>query len=320
MENKEGYLKINEVEKMTGVPRSTIHFYLREGLLHPPLKTGKTMAYYDNSHLERLKLIQQMKNDLGIPMAYIKERLSSQVLGAMTDSCTKPHAVANEDFTQATGPKDRRKNEIISTAVKIFSEKGYYKTKVKDITDALDMSTGTFYIYFENKEALFNETIDGVVKSILGGAADAIKNEQDFLKRLLRRGKVFFEQYSKYSEVLNQLRAEMTRDSEGFQEKVKKIYHGLTKPIIREFKEAMDAGKIRKTDPDLLAYAMTGLIEVMSFRMTIDSTYSYSDIILFLTDFMLDGVLLFKCEEDKQKAMDSVLEHIIELKKEKKLE
>lgn len=302
MENKNDYLKINEVEKVTGIPRSTIHFYLREGLLHPPVKTGRTMAYYDNSHLERLRLIQQMKNDLGIPITYIKERLAMQA----PDLSLEPNAVPNEDFSSDGGPKNRRKNEIISAGIKIFSEKGFYKTKVKDITDALDMSTGTFYIYFKNKDDLFNEAIDGVVKSILEGADEAIKNEKDFMMRILLRGQVFFKQYSKYSEVLNQLRAEMTRDSQKFQEKVKKIYHGLTQPIIREFGAAMDQGLIRKTDPDLLAYAMTGLIEIMSFRMTVDPTYSFGDIIIFLADFIINGVPLFRNEEDKQRAFAAV--------------
>ncbi|MFA6011824.1 MAG: MerR family transcriptional regulator [Desulfobacteraceae bacterium] len=309
MENKNDYLKINEVEKVTGIPRSTIHFYLREGLLHPPVKTGRTMAYYDSSHLERLKLIQQMKNDLGIPITYIKDRLALQTPGMSPE----PNAATNETFSATSSPKDRRKNEIINGAIKIFSEKGFYKTKVKDITDALDMSTGTFYIYFKNKDDLFNEAIDGVVKSILGGAAEAIKNEKDFMMRILLRGRIFFEQYSKYSEVLNQLRAEMTRDSQKYQKKVKKIYHGLTQPIIREFAAAMDQGLIRKSDPDLLAYAMTGLIEIMSFRMTVDPTYSFGDVITFLADFIINGVPLFNDEEDKQRALAAVRNYVKEL-------
>jgi AcrR family transcriptional regulator len=271
------------------------------------------MAYYDNSHLERLKLIQKMKNELGIPIHYIKERIAKLGPGNVSDLGEKAGTVVNEDFPSSEDPRDKRKNEIISAAIKIFSEKGFYKTKIKDITDALDMSTGTFYIYFENKDELFNEAIDGVVKSILGGAAEAIKNEKDFLRRMLLRGQVFFEQYSKYSEVLNQLRAEMTRDSTQFQEKVKRIYHGLTQPVIKEFQDAMDQGLIRKTDPDLLAYAVTGLIEIMSFRMTVDDAYSFGDIILFLTDFMIGGTLSFNDAQNRQRAREVVDEYVKDL-------
>jgi AcrR family transcriptional regulator len=281
-----------DLEKISGIPRSTIHFYLNQGLLHPPVKTGQTMAYYDESHIERLKLIQQMKKDLGIPVRFIKERLEK------LDSDSKPGSISKERSSKALGHsvvgdlKDRRKNEIISAGVKIFSKKGFYKTKVKDITDDLDLSIGTFYIYFKSKEELFLDAINGVVKTILGDAVTAIKNEKDPIMRMLLRGLVFFEQYSKYSEILNQLRAEMTQDSKWFQDMVKVIYHDLTQPVIKELNEAMELGIIRKTDPDLTAYAMTGIIESLCFRMTVDKTYTIDKIFGYLIEMLTNGLPL----------------------------
>ena len=301
---KENYLKIGAVEKQTGIPRSTIHFYLREGILHPPLKTGQTMAYYDESHLERLVLIQKMKNELGIPINYIKEKISAMDTGDNKTSTDTLQQIASDDTNIPPSLKERRKNEIISAAVKIFSDKGFYKTKVKDITDSLDMSTGTFYIYFKNKEDLFLEAIDDVVKSIIGGAAEAIVNEKDFVIRMLLRAKVFLEQFSRYSEILNQLRAEMTRDSKWFQERVKGVYHDLTQPVIKEFSEAIDQGFIRPIDPDLTAYAVTGVIETLSFRMTVDDTYTMDKVIEYLIDFFMNGFPITLSEEQNMRVME----------------
>ena len=56
-------MRIKELVERSGLPRTTIHFYLRHGLLHPPVKTGRTMAYYDKSHLDRLRKIQSLKKD-----------------------------------------------------------------------------------------------------------------------------------------------------------------------------------------------------------------------------------------------------------------
>ncbi|MBU1168469.1 MAG: MerR family transcriptional regulator [Proteobacteria bacterium] len=305
MENKiKNYYKINEVEKLTGVPRSTIHFYLREGLLHPPIKTSLTMSYYDDEHIERITLIQKMKNDLKIPISYIKERLSSH----LKEYQSHPDFMADlpDNSNHLDGVRNKRKNEIIDAAIKIFSNKGFYKTKVKDITDSLEISTGTFYIYFKNKEELFIEAIAGIVENILGSAREAIKNEDDFVMRLVLRGRVFFEKYSKYAEIMNQLRAEMTRDSEFFQNRVKQIYHELTKPIITELQTAMDKGLIRKTDPDLLAYGLTGLIETMSFRMTVDNSYTFDKIQLFLIDLLTNGLPLFKDAQHEKKVISFV--------------
>ena len=46
------------------------------------------------------------------------------------------------------------KGKIISAAWKLFYEQGYENTTVEDILDASGTSKGTFYHYFEGKDAL----------------------------------------------------------------------------------------------------------------------------------------------------------------------
>ena len=130
------------------------------------------------------------------------------------------------------------------------------------------------------------EVIDHVFRTILGEAAKAIVAEEDIQKRMVFRGRVFYENYSKYNEILSQLRAEMAGEDKWPQEKIKKAYHDLTRPVIKDIQKGIDSGVYRKMDPDLLAYALTGVIEVMSLRMMIDNKYTFEDIITFVVDFM----------------------------------
>ena len=267
-------MRIKELVEKSGVPRTTIHYYLRQGILHPPFKSGRTMAYYDESHLQRLREIGNLKKKLSSTLSSGKQ--------------------ANHDVTKTvttTKEKDRKRKEIILEAIRVFSQKGYHRTKVSDITDALHISTGTFYIYFKNKRDLFIEVIDDVFRNIVGEAAQAIKEENDFFKRMEIRGKVFYENYTKYNEILNQLRAEMAGDDQWPAEKIKKIYHGLTKPVIREIETAVQKGIIEKVDPDLAAYALTGLIEIMSLRLSLDNKYTLKDCINFIVDLSTNFIV-----------------------------
>jgi len=50
--------------------------------------------------------------------------------------------------------KEQKKEEIIKTACKLFAKQGYYNTTVPDIAQAMGMSVGNFYNYFESKEEL----------------------------------------------------------------------------------------------------------------------------------------------------------------------
>ncbi len=58
------------------------------------------------------------------------------------------------------------KSKLISAAKKIFSEKGYYDTKVSDIVKEAGVAQGTFYLYFKSKEEIFKEIILDITGNI----------------------------------------------------------------------------------------------------------------------------------------------------------
>jgi DNA-binding transcriptional MerR regulator len=68
-------MKIGEVVKMTGVPKETIHYYVREGLIPKPRKKGKNVADYTERHIERLRLIKQIQDHFFLPLSLIKKIL-----------------------------------------------------------------------------------------------------------------------------------------------------------------------------------------------------------------------------------------------------
>jgi len=44
---------------------------------------------------------------------------------------------------------------LLKTSIKVFYEKGYHNTTIKDITNEAGVATGTFYLYFKNKFVLY---------------------------------------------------------------------------------------------------------------------------------------------------------------------
>jgi DNA-binding transcriptional MerR regulator len=66
-----------ELSSRSGVPRETIHFYLREGLLPRPRKGGRTVAYYGEEHLDRLRIIRRLREEKYLPLAVIRRLLDT---------------------------------------------------------------------------------------------------------------------------------------------------------------------------------------------------------------------------------------------------
>ncbi len=49
---------------------------------------------------------------------------------------------------------NKRRNEIAKTAIKLFSDQGFYKTSIQNIAQEAEFSQGFIYQYFNNKEEL----------------------------------------------------------------------------------------------------------------------------------------------------------------------
>lgn len=84
--------------------------------------------------------------------------------------------------------KDEKKEYIINTAAGLFEKNGYARTTIKDIVEAADISTGSFYFYFKNKEALF-ETIYDRFMSTLEKVSEFSLNTPGGAVRGFSRGK-----------------------------------------------------------------------------------------------------------------------------------
>ncbi len=59
----------------------------------------------------------------------------------------------------------QRRGQIISAAVQLFSEKGYYQTRVQDIAQRAGVSAGLIYQYVQDKETLLLLSILDVLDS-----------------------------------------------------------------------------------------------------------------------------------------------------------
>lgn len=75
-------------------------------------------------------------------------------------------APSGEPANQAYSPdsrRERKKHEtrqrLLESAWQLFQDKGYERTTVEDITEAADVAKGTFFNYFETREAMLSEII-----------------------------------------------------------------------------------------------------------------------------------------------------------------
>jgi len=62
---------------------------------------------------------------------------------------------------------DVRRNEILDVAQQLFYQRGYEQTAIQDILGAVGIAKGTFYHYFDSKEALLAALVERMTAQVL---------------------------------------------------------------------------------------------------------------------------------------------------------
>jgi DNA-binding transcriptional MerR regulator len=111
-------MKISELVKRTGVPKETIHFYIREGLLRKPRKSAVNSAEYNERYVDLIRLIKDLRDNYYLPIPeirkivkdYKKQSPSDQAVSQFYSHFFRPadrllskEIVGRESFRESTG-------------------------------------------------------------------------------------------------------------------------------------------------------------------------------------------------------------------------
>ena len=89
--------------------------------------------------------------------------------------------------------KERRKEEILDAAHKVFIEKGLTTATVDDIAAAAELSKGTLYLYFGSKEDIYVALMMRGFRTLYGNFNNIIANETSVVKILHRMETVYID-------------------------------------------------------------------------------------------------------------------------------
>jgi AcrR family transcriptional regulator len=93
--------------------------------------------------------------------------------------------------------KERRRQQIIVAAKRVFSEKGYNRSTIEDIAQEAELSPGTLYLYFKNKEELFTSLSLRILQYLLIRLKEvAVDTADDATAKLDQLKKVLFDVYA----------------------------------------------------------------------------------------------------------------------------
>ena len=163
----------------------------------------------------------------------------------------------------ATGPvtdRGRRTRErILGAARGVFEERGFNDTRMSDIAAAAAVSHGTVYVYFDSKEAVLAEVINGV----LAEAAQYLRVSDiaDAQQRVAEANLRYLTVYDRNARLLQVVEQVATSDGH-FAELLNAFRARHVKRVAETIKRLQaDAVVAADLDPDVAAAALSAMVE-----------------------------------------------------------
>ena len=243
-------IKMSELSRRSGVSPPTIKRYIREGLLPPASRTGKTDEHYTEIHHQLLTLIGKRQGGKGTP-------------SSSAGKSTMREAPLSQAGASPSSMPSGKREEIFAAATELFLRKGYADMSISELANHAHMSKETIYLHFRSKEELFMACADRIFHGMYDTVWNEIKGEKDMAARMLKRGKAFFSSFPRWIDMMDLVRSlSVGDDNPSFKEKFKGLLWQMVDPMIREIEHLKQEGYARKeVDSTLVAYILLGSAE-----------------------------------------------------------
>jgi AcrR family transcriptional regulator len=258
-------LTISDLERRTGVPRSTIHYYIAEELLPGPQKSASTRAFYSHEHVDLIERIGKLKCS-GHSLAEIRFELQQRTQGQ-----------SNVDLVAQQYQETHQ--AILRAAAEEFAGRGYRNTSITTIVRRAGISRSALYTHFPSKRHLLVETFQALFRQSLEQTEPKVAQSPDMIERMLGRMGASFSIDRLSKDVLALLSAEMLTGPDA------------TKSVARAFEELEDhiAGEIRglrqpgssppPVSDELLAYSLQAAMKGAADRASWDDKFGPIDVV-----------------------------------------
>ncbi|MAC26528.1 MAG: hypothetical protein CMN31_11900 [Sandaracinus sp.] len=212
---------------------------------------------------------------------------------------TRARALSPNDgrSVRASKKRESRRKAILQAARRAFAEKGYHHTHVADIIAGAGIARGTFYLYFESKNAIFLELLDQLLDelqaSIVGvdteeGAPPVEAQLVDRVQQIL--GLVV------QNRALTRI---LVREAVGLDADVDRRLHEFYGSLLEYIRDALENGKrmgfLRELDTEVAAFCVLGTIKQFMEQLVMSEDDHLAEnvdrLALQVLDFNLRGLL-----------------------------
>ncbi len=205
------------------------------------------------------------------PLSRARAHRDTQDAGARENESPGAAAVpaANDpvsaDKTPRTERGRRTLRKLLDASAKEFGEKGFHEASVSSITRRAGVALGSFYTYFDSKDALFRALVVDLSENVRAAARAAITQDMSALEIERAALRAFLEFTSEHKEIYRIIDEAEFVDPASYREH----YETVASRIQARLEAGKGAGQFRADLGEVEAWAIMGMNVFVGLRYAI---------------------------------------------------
>ncbi|MGH7295907.1 MAG: TetR/AcrR family transcriptional regulator [Polyangiaceae bacterium] len=165
--------------------------------------------------------------------------------------------------------KAERRQQILTVARDVFAKRGYHAAKIEDIVAAAGVARGTFYLYFEDKRAIFEEIVDRTIARLGMSIVrvdphDGSRTVADQVRENIRRiVGILLEDFATTKILLS----DALGVDPAFDRKLLSFYDEMSKLLEDSLRDGQALGVVREGDVRLMSWLTMGALKEVMFQI-----------------------------------------------------
>ena len=184
-----------------------------------------------------------------------------------------------------------RQEEIILQAAKLFREKGYIATSIRDISESLEMTSAALYYHFKNKEEILLAIMHLALTNLIEGVEAAVSEQEDVWEKLRAAIRTHMRGSLDYQDFAYVLLKDLRHLSPEWRDEVVAKRDAYDRYWDRLLLEAREKGVIAEgIDLEMFRLLAFGAINLAISWYKPEGRYSPEEIADMFLDYLGDGV------------------------------
>ena len=139
--------------------------------------------------------------------------------------------------------KQQRRNDILDAAERVFFSKGFNIATMDDLAEEAELSKGTLYLYFKNKEDVYLGLTQRALKQLLKMFKEAVKKPKSGIEKLKAIGYAYQQYAQSYSDYFRTIADYEVRKLKFANKKsLESQCHQLGRQVLQVVADAVQAG------------------------------------------------------------------------------